>query len=439
MKKNVLRILSLAMSLIMLLVVFSGCDNAKTESKPQKGTGTTTERKIEFLVDPEDYRGTTVTYVTWKDPEENEDGPVIKAFEEKYGINVEVQLVNGGAYVNDIAASIASGTQGDVFFENGTFPGSLTVMQPLDNAKINFNDPIWRKDIINASTLDGHPYLVDTVSNVWNETDIVIYNKKIFEENNLNTPEDYYLAGKWTFEAFKECAKQVSELGPKYIGAQIISSPALAAAGSSFFTYKDNKMHLTVDDHLYDVMTFLSQMASERQLTLGRFDFANGNVGMTITNCFALKKTGYFTGINPEHMGFTYLPVWEEGGKEYKTSIYRGWGLIKGAKNPVAAGIFLREYLDVNNYDLDMTFHSEEAANFFFQVNAAQSDNTIYYRDSDMQRTTGMGEMFIDRWSSMTPAQIRGYIEQNINVMQNMCNKANEIIESERKWLADNY
>lgn len=436
--KNLLRIISLTLACIMMLCVLGGCNNSSTTSTPNDDAGTSDE-KIEFLVNPEDYRGTTVTYVTWKDPDKNEDGPVIDAFEKKYGITVNAQLVSEGNYVQAIAASIASGTQGDIFFENGSFPGSLTVMQPLDAAKINFDDPIWRKDIIAASTLDGHPYLVDTVSNVWNETDIVVYNKKIFEENNLNTPEDYYLAGKWTFEAFKECAKQVSELGTKYIGAQIISSPAVAAAGSSFFTYKDNKMTVTVDDHLYDVMTFLSQMAADGQLSLGRTNFNDGNVGMAITNCFALKKTGYFTNINPEHLGFTYLPVWKEGTESFKTSIYRGWGLIKGAKNPVAAGIFLREYLDVNNYDLDLTFHSEEAANFFFKVNAQQSDNTIYYHDSDMKITTGLGDMFVDKWVAESPSQIRGYIEKNLNVMESMCKAANDIIETERKWLAENY
>ena len=64
-------------------------------------------------------------------------------------------------------------------------------------------------------------------------------------------------------------------------------------------------------------------------------------------------------------IGFTFLPSWN--GEKYKpTSFVRGWGLCKGAKNPVAAGIFLRYYLDVNNYDTGSAFISKDAENFFF-------------------------------------------------------------------------
>lgn len=416
--------------------------NTNTGKKPQGGStasggNATSNKGPKFLVDPADYKGTTVTYVTWKDPDLAEDGPVIDAFEKKYGINVDIQLVNQETYLSSIASSIASGQQGDIFFENGTFPGSLSVMQPLDNAKINLKDPIWNTNTIKASTFAGHPYLVDTISNIWAEVDVCVYNKKIFADNNITTPEELYKAGKWTFKNFRKLAQQVSSLGKEYIGAEINSETALGAAGSTFFTYKNGKMQPAVDDHLYEVMTFLSQMKADGLAVLGHRQFNDGKIGMGLTNAFALKKSGYFTSINPESVGVTYLPTWNEGEKPVQTGIYRGWGLIKGAKNPVAAGIFLREYLDINNYDVSNAFLSKSLSDFYFQVTGSSS-NMLYYYGNSMVKSTGLGTEFADRWSTQTPAQMRTYIEGQLNVMTSMCDEANKLLDTEKKWVANN-
>lgn len=432
MSKKVIRLITLILAVAMIASLAVGCgDNAdKPGSKPSGGNELS---GIADGVDVSAYEGTTVTYVTWKDPDLNEDGVAVDAFEKKYNITVDIQLISQGTYVNTIASSIASGTQGDVFFENGDFPGSLNVMQPLDAAMLDLTDPIWNQALIKASTLDGHAYLVDAISNVWTEVDICVWNKNIFESNNLTTPTEYYEAGKWTFANFREAAKQVSELGKEYTGAGALGESALGAAGSSFFTYADNKMSVSVDAHLREVMDFLAKMRTDGYIRLDRGAFDNGKQGMALTNCFGLKKTGYFTTINPDHVRATYLPVWEEGGEQQVTGIYRGWGLIDGAKNPVGAGLFLREYLDVNNYDLDNTFHNQDVANFFFQVTGQYSENMIYYHGPDMVKTTGMGESFHQAWQ--TNSDMKTYIDSKLPVMEQMCTKANEIIEAERKWI----
>ncbi len=416
----------------------------KSSSKKSSSNKTSSNKKpsapgldgIDSSVNPDDYKGTTVTYVTWKDPKLNEDGVAVDKFEKDFGMKVAVQLIGQGDYVKTIQASIASGTQGDIFFENGDFPGSLTVMQPLDAAMLDLSAPIWNQALIKASTLDGHPYLVDCISNVWTEVDICVYNKNLFEKGGLNTPSDYYAAGKWSFDNFEYAAKQISALGKDYIGAGVLGEAALGAAGSSFFTYKDNKMVVTADKHLYEVMNRLCKMKADGYIKLDRGGFGEGKQGMALTNCFGLKRTGYFTQINPDHLGATYLPVWKEGDKQCVTGIYRGWGLIDGAKNPVGAGLFLRQYLDVNNYDLDATFHNQEVANFFFQVTGTYSDNMIYYHGPDMVKSTGQGSNFHESWHSQTPANMTGYLDSQKPVMEQMCKKANEIIESHRKKLA---
>ena len=97
-------------------------------------------------------------------------------------------------------------------------------------------------------------------------------------------------------------------------------------------------------------------------------NFIKGKAGIAITNAYGLKATGYFSEMNPNDVGFTYIPKYDDKTKAYTTGLFRGWGLIRGSKNPVAAGLFLRYYLDVNNYNTSSAFINSAAESFFFKI-----------------------------------------------------------------------
>jgi hypothetical protein len=125
-------------------------------------------------------------------------------------------------------------------------------------------------------------------------------------------------------------------------------------------------------------------------------------------------------------IGFTFLPSWN--GEKYKpTSFVRGWGLCKGAKNPVAAGIFLRYYLDVNNYDTGSAFISKEAENFFFKLTStATVDKNFYFcYGSGVNGVTGkesaVGD-YISKPATSDPTQV-------VTVISSYQNEINADIE----------
>ena len=440
MSKQVIRLITLVLAIFMVASCAAGCGKNETASGDNGSSGKpsgdgTVDGVLLTAEEIEGLRGTKVVLATWKDPYQNEDGPVCTKFEELYGIDFDWVAIDQGEYVNTIAAKIAADQQPDIFFENGDFPGSLTVMQPLDAAKLDLTAPIWNQSMIKASSLDGHSYLVDTVANVWTELDLCVYNKNIFENAGLTTPKELYENGKWTFANFRELAKQVSQLGKEYSGAGVLDEAMLGAAGCNVFNYKDNKISLGVDDHFVEVLSYMAQMRVDGYLKLDRFGFDDGKQGMCFTNVFGLKKTGYFTHINPDYVGATYLPVWQEGDEQVYTGIYRGWGLIEGCKNPTGAGLFMRYYLDINNYDLPNTFHNQEVTNFFIELISDYPDNVVYYRGPDMMKTTGLGERFGYAFMDNTPDNIKKYLDGQKPTMELMVNKANEIINAERDWI----
>lgn len=389
MKSKIFKMLSFGLAVLMLGISV-GCKNS---GKDAKKDGSKTSGGAVADAELEKLRGTTVKFATWKNPETDEDGPVIKYFKEKYGINVEIVTVPQDTYIMDLSGKIASGDSPDIYFCNADFPGCLTVLQPLEAAGLDFSDPIWDQSMIKLSTVGGKPYLVNTVGNIWNEVDCVYYNKKLLERNNITTPEEYYEQGKWTFDAMTKVMTSVKNLGSKYIGGYIKVESLLGSTGTNFYNWKDGKFLNGINDDLTNVMKYISN-SIKNGLVKGtsnenRDEFLNGNVGIAVTNAYGLKKTGYWKKMDPSSIGFTYLPDYDESHKAVTTGLFRGWGLIKGSKNPKAAGAFLRYYLDVNNYDTSSAFISEEAETFFFKLTGADTSEKNPYMFVGIENVTG--------------------------------------------------
>lgn len=362
---------------------------AQTSSNQTSSTGSKPSSKTESVVndnvDPSKYKGTTVTYATWRNPALYEDGPVVKNFEKKYGIKVKVDLMTEEQYTNTVLGKIASGKAPDIYFSTYTFPYCLDALQPIDAAKLNFKESIWDKELIDLATVKGKTYLVDTVGNIWKDEDMVCFNKRIFAQKGWKTPDQYYKEGNWTFDTMKKCMQQVASLGPEYIGGAVHLEGLIHSAGANVIGLKNGKfVNGTKNTVTQDIMRWASNGLKEGWISTTSIytalnQFPTGKVGIAILHSFSLKKTGYLRNMKSSDIGFTYLPSWKKGKKATPTSFVRGWGICRGAKNPVAAGIFLRYYLDVNNYDTTSAFISKEAENFFFKLNSTNSSKKNYY------------------------------------------------------------
>lgn len=320
-------------------------------------------------VNAEDYRGRTIKFASTIDPALDESGPVIANFESEYSINVEIINCTHENYAAEMAGLIASGNAPDVVRSNGDFPLFLSYTQPLDAAKLDYDEEIWNQNTFKLTTFNGSPYLCDTVGNIWSEIDIVMYSKSLLKRANAYTPEEYDAMGKWTWDAFFAIARAVSNLGDDYIGGSVPAEIALHSSGASVYKIKDGKIVNGIDNAATLMMAKFATAWKEGILGYSTIPgFLNGNYGIIATHAWSLKKTGDLKNYNWNDIGFYYLPSFDEETPATPTGILRGWGIAMGARQPIAAGIFLREYLDVNNYDVGGTFISPAAERFFFEV-----------------------------------------------------------------------
>ena len=403
-----------ALCLILVLVMAIGCigcgnDSGSSDSGkggPNKGGNSN--------VNAEKYRGTTVVYATWKNPYQNEDGKVVDDFQKKYGIKVEIDITPQATYVQEVAGKIAAGESPDIFFDNCFFPASISCLQPIDAMELDLTDGIWDKGMLEMSKLGGKSFLVNTVGNIWAEVDCLFYNKKIFADNNITTPEDYVKAGKWNFAALTKCMKDVKNAG--YIGGYIDVQSLLASTGAGFYKYENGRFSNGVTPMTTDVIKQISQWVSDGLIRDPReynllTNFTKGNCGIAVTNAYGMKATGYFSEMNPNDVGFTYIPQFNDTNKAYTTGLFRGWGLVRGAKNPVAAGIFLRYYLDAGNYDTASAFINSEAQNFFFKLTSGvDTDQKNPYMLLGIAQLTGEKTSDYTGISGMAPGQVSAQI-----------------------------
>lgn len=349
--------------------------NSGSTSKPSGGSSANvSDDKLKKL------RGTTVKFATWKDPALNEDGPVVQAFQKKYGIKVEVVPVAQTGYSSTIQGLIASGQSPDIYFCNGDFPNNLSCLQPISAAKLDMNDAIWDQATFKMTTFKGEAYLCNTIGNIWNEVDLLFYNKSLWKQAGISsTPAEFAKAGKWNWDTLEQIMTAVNKLKNRAGGA-IDPTVLLGSTGNALFKLENGKFVSGIDNNqVVEVMKKIAQWKQAGIISGDRDTFAAGNVGVYMTNAFGLKKTGYFADSNWDDIGFYYIPDFNSSIKATETGIFRGWGIIRGAKNPEGAGVFLRYYLDVNNYDTTNAFISDEAESFFFQLTTGQQNKKTPY------------------------------------------------------------
>jgi multiple sugar transport system substrate-binding protein len=177
-------------------------------------------------IDTQKYRGKTI-YVWQHWPEqEKSDIPGVRSpkeareeFEKITGAKVKIVYVTWETKVEKQTAAILSGSGADiVYIDSRQKPTWMMkkMLLPL-NRYIDFKDKnLWnavgfRKSTVDFFTWRGQAY---AVTNIYNDNVfpyILYYNKEKFEMAGLPDPLELYKQGKWTWDAFFNAGKQLTQ------------------------------------------------------------------------------------------------------------------------------------------------------------------------------------------------------------------------------------
>ncbi len=384
------------------------------------------------------FEGTTLTVYSWTDPYQSEANTAWDIIEERYGFQIEWRQMDQSKQVSIVSSHIASNRQADIMLTKGSFPSVLTVLQPIENTEVNLSK-FENQAILKASAIDGKPYIAAGMCRFSGDFDICVYNKNIFEWAKLATPKELYEKGEWTVENFVRLAKKISELGKEYIGAQALEESSISLSASPIYSLSKSKINFDCSEKLIASMSLLADLRESGAIMLSRGEFNNGKCGMALTTTYGLKRTGYFTTINPEHVGATLYPKPTAEAEHIVCAPMTGWGVVKGCKNLKAAGLFLKDLLNPdeeiksNDSLYVFGFHNDEITDFYYDIYEQYNDRFVYYFCGDIANCTGIGDKFYNSWSTMSSEDIKKHITDSRPIMQQMCDKANTVLKDVNK------
>jgi len=402
----------------------SGTGNSKPDgTASSSGSGTSSTQK------PATLRGTTVKFATWIDINKTEYGPVIQAFTKATGIRVKIVNVPQHEYITKLTGLIASGNSPDVINDNSEFPRTIGITQPITVAGINPNDSRWNPIITEMSTLNGKTYLVSSNQASFQTSGLLYFNKKLFANNGIKSPEQYVKENNWNWETFNKAATDIKQAAGIKLGCVFDTGVFTSSYGAGFVKYKQGQFYSGIDEAvLTDTWRFLQTGVKSGLFNLGaKSQFIEGKAGMCVTDTYGLKKAGYFSAMKNSDLGVTYLPKKNDNDKNYpRGGFITAYGIAKGAKNPLGAGEFLNYYLNMDNYDTNRIYKSAEFTAFAKEVIKIPTTlNTVYWDDSLQDLT---GQTFNKYVVNSDPEQIKGNLKKVENTVNAAVKKANDML-----------
>ena len=414
------KLFALLMTLVMVVCVFAGCGNNEeeyysyyeyyeeddTESDATDGAQTddaqtgddstdATESKDDGSANkpgkdeggkkpttdvPKNLKGTTVKVLWWR-PFEDAEKKVIEKFEKETGIKVETKnTTNAGTYGELISSSLAAKEGYDIaMFNNIDFPGRPTqYMQPLNDIKgFNFSDSAWDKSVMDTQKINGKYYGVSINGSLNSEYICMFFNETMFKDRGVKTPREYWEAGNWNWDTFLECAKAMTyeDNGVQVYGYANRGSSYVTywtqAAGTDFIKYDGSKFTANLSDtKLIDTLKYFNDLSHKYKVkdpenVYGVPDFRTGKAAMFSCITYPMRKNAD-TKFNQMSDKIDAVPFpMPKGQKEVALIDSTLFGVLKGAKNPDGAAVFLRYFLDPANYDMSSYFINKNLESTF--------------------------------------------------------------------------
>ena len=451
------KILCLIFALSMIVAMMTACGGDKDENSGTASTGGNSSTTVSLGIDPDmtnvddkyknnwdpyaqipaSSKGVTVRYATWINQHEDIGGYTLANVKNDIGIGVELYMVEQDGYVNTIMTKIASGDIPDVFITNegdGAFPNTIQIAAPINKvSSVDLGDPRWDKSFLDTATIEGNIYYLNTIGSPMANGNMVFYNKRLFRENGFTTPAEYYEQGTWSWDTLLKCAKDIKSLGSEYKGIHIEMDILAGSVGASVTQYNFSTHTFsngTGDPNLLKAYQWYADAKEQNLLDGSIGSFKEGKCALFIRGTYGLEVKGYFMGMNPEDIGYTWLPSFTEGEKGRISSIYGAHGIVVNAPNADAAGYFLRYWMDYKNWDIENAFITTEAAQFFYEITNCTANDKYFNFDDPLASLIGekATSAFYKHISGVSSAGMKTALDSISNTVDTAVAKGNELI-----------
>ena len=448
MLKRILTLL-IAIAMVLSLCAVAGCkkDGGKTQGGAANVQGSDEVEEEYFLDMPAELKGTTVKFATWIDHAKTDTAICLSGFEETTGMKYELVHVNQHDYIQKMSGLIASGQAPDVVVENGDFPKTLNLLQPLslETNGLDPKNPFWDQNVSERFNIGGKYYLVNGAKSSWNMVGgMTYYNKSMLEDYGIKTPGDYVYENNWTVDTMWTLMKQIQsscELSRPGTSIDFDNWCTLYGGGQMDWDEQNDKFVNTINKP--ETVAAIKYLVKGKDEGILRIidnhddDIATGKIALEICGAYGLRKSpGWFYTMDVEDLGFAVLPKVNKADANYpSTSSIRSYGICKGARNAKGAAYFLRYFLNEDHYDIDQIFKNEEAKEMYYELRKTAQFNLISF-------TPGVNKVVSDLDSPLstvgdlidgTESQVSINLAKSSGEINSAINLANKVIEDFKK------
>ena len=437
------KLLSLLMVVAMVLSVLAmaGCGDKKTTGNGGSTDGAQSEE--DFFADmPNELRGTKVQFATWIDHNATDTANTLRGFEKETGMKSEIVAVPQGSYIPKLNSLIAADEAPDVLVDNGEFPNTLRLLQPLswEANCIDPKDPFWDQDITDLFTLGKESYLVIGANSTFNMAGYVtLYNKTIMEENGIKTPKQLIEEDNWNLDSLTDLLRQLKSRAYRDSVAGSINVHAvmdmMGTAEISMNRETDTLENgLKTNESLAALQWCLKQ--KDEGLAALFIEGGSWSGAITLVGAYCLRnKPGWYYDLNWDDFEVVQLPKVNKDDAAYpKTGSTRAYGICKGSKNPKGAGYFLRYFLNGDNYDLNEVYKNQMCVDMWKWLceNEDRTDADFQYgcrKIVDPEAGSVISGMMYELAFKTTYAQLGTELSRTQNEVEAAVAKGNEIIK----------
>ncbi len=344
--KKLLRVLCLALCLILTAVCFAGCNSEKTSSGGDKGTSANS-------VDASQFEGVNLIMFCAADEEETIK-EVAKAAGDKWekdtgGKITYVMNPDWNQRYTNLTVKLATGQQLDGYCSTTQDCPTL----PLKGLFLPVDEYLEETDYVSkhlseqAYGFEGKTY--GFAQKCRSVPFVILYNKTLFENNGVKTPTEYYEEGNWTWDTFREVAKEMTmDLNndgqtDQYGFGTWYAHPFLCSAGLADYIDSDGKV--TLNNPLFtETMQFLQTLGFEdKSYVTNGGSFTEGSLAMTAERTYYVQQYK-INGLEDE-VDFVPFPL---SSKNTGDTRYMYWvdglSILSNTVNADATAFFLKNY-----------------------------------------------------------------------------------------------
>ena len=361
MKKNFLKIVTIAVLFAVITSVMTACNNQGESSNPDlssqisESTSEVPSQPAEEVRDFENAEfviGSHWARAIFPEVGESEYGDKILAryseIEEKYNCRITYKEGTPEEFVNGVSTSIAAGLKyADVIESNLWWYNSFLTagyLEPLDDIEdMKIEDEMWLSLAKTATEFRGKTYGFDWTTWYYRIPHIyyiLYFNKNILEQKNQPDPYELFEQGQWNWETFREILKNTTDPANEIDGLvgldRHFEMSAIRSNGAREVNISQDGIYTfgLQDERAYEALEYVRDIINIDKSYGDYYDgrsagvdwtipiskFRDGNAAFMIYHTHVLEFKGFLDAM-PDDYGVIPFPRGPKGESDYNSAI----------------------------------------------------------------------------------------------------------------------